>query len=264
MRDGHQPEPAPVQDQRRCLHQRQHRPYVDLGHRAQEHLGDLGAGAGALALGEPAEEAPVAGPARYQQRGHGVGAPQLVELVHHRLHPFGRNPDRVVVAGDEPGRGVYQDKGAGAFRPGPGEQQRGRARVQLGHDRRPLGADLVLDRLQVFGERLPRGQGAEREGVGGPRAAPVEQDQPAEGRQPSEEQADARVLPCDVDVPIAPADQDQVGRTLAEDLVGDPVPSQACVLRLGWHGRSGDRDSCADSRPRLTEPWEEGVARPSG
>src|SRR4029453_16122196 len=103
-----------------------------------------------------------------------------------------------------------------------------------------------------------QGAGGRAGGVGRPRASPVEQDQPAEGRQPSEEQADPRVLPAEVDVAIAPADQDQVGRTLAEDLVGDPVSSQPRVLRLGYHGSSGPAGVGEDFVPHGDRAGDDG------
>ena len=134
------------------------------------------------------------------------------------------------------GRGVHQDQRTGSFRPRRGEQQRGRAGVELGHDRRPLAADLVQHRGQLLGIGLPWGQGVRREGVRGSGAAPVEQDQSAERCQTTQEQGGPRVLPGDVDVAVAAAGQHQVRWAAAEHLVGDPVPVQPGVPGLGLHG----------------------------
>ena len=103
----------------------------------------------------------VVGSAGHHHRGGGLGTPQLVDLGQQRLHDRCGQPDRVVVGGDVPGRGVRKDKGAGAFRSGRGEKQRGRAGIVLAHDGGALRADLVQDRGQFLGVRLPTGAGGQ-------------------------------------------------------------------------------------------------------
>jgi hypothetical protein len=71
---------------------------------------------------------------------------------------------------------------------GPSEEDRHRAGVKLGHDRGLLRADLVHDRDQVLPIGLPGRQGALRQGVGGARTPPIEEDQPGERCQRAQEQ----------------------------------------------------------------------------
>jgi hypothetical protein len=124
---------------------------------AQQRLNGSRAGAGALQLREPAAKPRVVGAAGHHHRRHGLGAPQLVDLGQERLEEFCSDPDWVVVGGHVLGGGVHQDKGAGAVWSGRGEEDRGRTSVELAHDGGPLGANLVQDRRQFLGIRLPGG-----------------------------------------------------------------------------------------------------------
>lgn len=103
-----------------------------------------------------------------------------------------------------------------------------------------------------------------RQRVGGARTSPIEHDQPGERRQRAKEQGEPGLLPGDVDVAEAEEGHDQVGRPVANHLVGDPVSSQPRILRLGQHrspqrGRrvdepQGAMDLPPRGRPRLARP----------
>jgi hypothetical protein len=179
--------------------------------------------------------------------GHGLGAPQPVELGQERLGGLGRDPDRVVVAGHALGRGMHQDQGAGALGSGAGEEDR--RRVQFGQDRGLLAADRIQHRAQLLGIGRPGRQGIEWQRVGGAGAPTVEQDHPGKGRQRAQEQGEPGVFPGGVEVAKARAGHDQVGWALAEDLVGDPVAAQPGIGCLRLHGPSSHPRSCRDSRP---------------
>jgi hypothetical protein len=128
---------------------------------------------------------------------------------------------------------VHQDERAGVLWSGGGEEDRGRGGVDLGQDGGPLRADLVQDHAQLLSMRFPWRQRIRGRRVRGTRAAPVEQDQPRKRRKRPEKQGNPRVLPGDVDGDSA--GHDQVGRPLAEHLVGDPVLTQPGVPRLRQH-----------------------------
>jgi hypothetical protein len=74
------------------------------------------------------------------------------------------------------------------------------AGVELGQQRRAFGADLVKNRGQLFGVRLPRWQRIRRQRIGGARTAPVKGDQPAKRSERAAEQGDLRLLPGDIEV----------------------------------------------------------------
>src|SRR5205085_3605513 len=66
-------------------------------------------------------------------------------------------------------------------------------------------------------------------------AALVERDDPAERGEPLEEPARERILPHHVDVRDPPGDEDEIERTVAEDLIGDVDVAALRVARLGVH-----------------------------
>jgi hypothetical protein len=216
---------APMQDQGWRLDQREDGTHIGLQERPQERLDDPGAGPGALILGEPPAESHVAGPARHVGGGHRLGPPELVNLAQDRLGDLCGHPDRVVVGGHAPGRGMGQDKRAGSCWSGGGKEQRRGTSVHRGQQRRPLGANLVQDHGQLLGIGLPRRQRIGRERIGGARAPPVEEDQPRERRQRPVEQGQPWILPGNVDVAEAGRGHHQIRWPLPHHLVGDPVPS---------------------------------------
>ena len=210
-----------VEDQRWHLDQRQQRAQVALQDSAQRCLSGPRADAGAQHLRKPAAEPLVTGSAGHIHRGHGVGAPQLVDLSHERLDSLAGDPNRVVVAGEVLGGGVHQDERAGAFWSGGSEEDRGRGGVDLGQNGGPFRAHRVQDHSQLFNMGFPWRQRIRGRRVRGTRAAPVEQDQPRKRRKRAEKQGNPRILPSDIDGDSA--GHDQIRWPLAERLVGDPV-----------------------------------------
>ena len=80
MLDGEQLEVPSVQKKRWRLDQRQQRARIALRRGAQQCLGGPWAGAGTQQLRPPTAKALVTGSAGHEHRGHGVGAPQLIDL----------------------------------------------------------------------------------------------------------------------------------------------------------------------------------------
>jgi hypothetical protein len=197
------------------------------------------AGDGPLEPGRPAQEPLVAGPARRTDPRVGLAAPQLLGPGDRRLGGLGGEPDRVVVGGQVPGGGVGQDERAGPLRPGLGEEQRQRPGLGAGGQQRdPPRAGRVHDRDQFLGVHLRRRQRVGWQWIGGAGAAPVEAQQPGERGQPAQEQCHLGVFPDDVDMAEGTHGEHQVGRSLPEDLVGEPVRSHPRVLGLRLRGLS--------------------------
>ena len=105
-------------------------------------------------------------------------------------------------------------------------------------ERGPLQAHGVHHRPDVIHAPL---EGAGPEGAVGQAGAPlVQDDQPAEREEPFEERAGEDVLPVELDVRHEPGDEDQVDRSVPDDLVGDaqPIAGGELGLRVPWHIRS--------------------------
>jgi hypothetical protein len=151
-----------MQDQRRCLDERQQGAGVDLEGGPEIDLETSWAGDGAQDLGVPGKKAPVSGSAGGVDGGQGFGTPELVGLGDERVGDLGGHPDRVVVGCQVPGGRVGQDEGAGPLGSGRGEQQPHRPNVSVSHDHRPLRADRLHDRVQLLSVHLPGRQGIQR------------------------------------------------------------------------------------------------------
>jgi hypothetical protein len=74
----------------------------------------------------------------------------------------------------------------------------------------------------------------------------VEKDQPAHGGQPPEEGRSGRILPSEFDVADQARHEQDVGRSLADDLIGDVHTTAVHVASLGHGG--------------LVTPWTSGRA----
>src|SRR6266851_5223665 len=78
-------------------------------------------------------------------------------------------------------------------------------------------------------------------------SALVEQDEPRERRQPAQKMAVAGILPVDFEIGDEPRHEDEIERTLAHHLVGDPGFPARRISGLGrFHGtasrvRTSDR-----------------------
>jgi hypothetical protein len=240
-----------VQHQGGHLDQGQEGAHVDLEQRPQMGPDPPWAGDGPLEPGRPAPEPLVVGVAGGVRPGVVLGAPQLLGPGDHRPGGLGRDPDRVVVGGQIPGGGVGQDERGRPLRPGPGEEQRHRAGLGAGgQQRRPPHPGRGHDRVQLLGVGLPGRQRVGRQRVRGPGPAPVEAQQPRERGQPAQEQRHLGVVPDQVDMAEAAHGEHQVGRPLAEDLVGEPVRPEPGVPGLRRHDPSATRAPCSDAQPR--------------
>ena len=117
-----------------------------------------------------------------------------------------------------------------ALRVGRGQQHRDEAADLDGEDRRALGTGRVQDRDHVGHLGLEIGYAIGWHGIRQTGPATVEVDQPGEPAQPTQE---ARVLgdfPDELDVVDPVVDEEEVDRTVADDLVGEmdvAVPGEA-------------------------------------
>ena len=130
---------------------------------------------------------------------------------------------------------VEEDEARATLRIGCREQDRDAGRGAAGPDDRALGADRVHDGPDVVHGRLERLDLADP--VGEPRPAAVQHDHPP-GRRESLDVADEQwLLPGGEQIPGDPAEEDDVRRAIADELVGDGHVAASRVRRVRWFHR---------------------------
>jgi hypothetical protein len=132
------------------------------------------------------------------------------------------------------GVGSVEDEGPAPVGVGRGEQHAHRAAVGDAEHGGALAAGGVHDGAHVVHALLERRDAPEP--VGEPGAALVEQDEPAEAREPGQEMRQRRIVPGEVDVRDEPRHEDEIERPLAQHLIGDANLAAPGVARVGGHG----------------------------
>ena len=131
----------------------------------------------------------------------------------------------------EPGR---------ALRIGGGEENAHRPALRDSHQERAPRSSGVHDRHEVVHALFQRGELLHW--IRETSAAPVEEDQPREARQPLEERAEGRLFPRILDVGDPTGNEHQIDVPMAYHLVGDVDVSAFRVSGLRDHGRLRTRD----------------------
>ena len=145
---------------------------------------------------------------------------------------LGPSPGQLVVP-QPGGRGPVEHQRGRALRVGGSEQRRDETAVPGGEDDGARGARRVQNRLEVSHEGFDRRGVGWREPLRATQAAAVGDDQPAEPGQLVEEAGKGRMLPVEVDVGQVPLKVDEVGRPLAQHLVGEGDVAVPCVSSPG-------------------------------
>src|SRR5262249_61228451 len=97
---------------------------------------------------------------------------------------------------------------------------------------RPLRSARIEDGPRIVGQVLPRRKGIARNAIGHPRSTTIEKDEPAQRRHSGEELAVVGYLPGEFDVISQAVENEEVGRVLAQDLIGDIGITYRDVLGL--------------------------------
>ena len=212
-----------MEDHDRDADRRQQRSHVHVEHHPQQRAGRGGRGRQALRAPPCTPRRLVAGHRRGHRREVTAVTPLALEPIQRVVHGV-----TAPVAPDEAlppvvvGEAAPQQQAERALGVGGREQQAHRAGLRRAEERRALGPDRLHHGAHVVHPLLERRQAILGHAVGQAGAALVEQDQPAERRQPAIERRQGRRLPRHLDVGDVAADDDQVDRARR------PPPGRRC------------------------------------
>jgi hypothetical protein len=136
---------------------------------------------------------------------------------------------------------AVENEGGGALGIAGGEEERQRSPLADAEQGRALGARAVEREADAFEQALRDGQlgRAQRDG----RHLVIEADQAREGGEAGEEVGERRLLPGVLEVGVEAREQDQIGRAVAYDLVGDTDLTAREGPNLGGHAGALDHVS---------------------
>jgi hypothetical protein len=218
-----------LDEERRCRHRRQDIPDIDLRFGHEERDGVARAGGAAQPgrvlskpLGVVADVRPYILPLFLGERQRSPTAFNCIDVLIPCLLAPGPRILRVPLAES---RGCARHEGGDAIRVSRGEHCTQCESLFERHEGRPFGSGVIHHRSDVVHHGLEREvRFAGNDVVREPRPSSIEQDQSGEPGEPHGEPRHLGPLPYLLDVEDEPGHEDEVARTLAQDLVGDVDP----------------------------------------
>ncbi len=235
MRDAEPRRGRSVDDQRRDTDRRQDIADVALVDQADDRLGAARRRGAALVAGPGATDALVAGDGRREQVDH--HAPPRIALgdLERWRQCLDRGSDREVGSLEETREAVDEDEARDPFRMRRGERHRQDPAADVGDQRRSVASDRVEHGRDIGHELLEGRKRRRRDRVREARPPLVEHDQPAERRQALAKGGKRRHVPLGIEIAEPLVEQQDVGRSVAHDLVGQVELAEPGVAGLRKH-----------------------------
>ena len=233
VRDVHRHLAGSVEDHDRNTDRRQQRSHIHVEHHPQQRAGCGRCRRQALCPPPCTPRRVVSGQRRSHRREVAAVTPLALEPIERFVHRLA-----APVAPDEAASPVVAREAAPEQQPERTlgirgrEQQAHRATFGRAQERRPVRSDRLHHGSHVVHPLLERRQAVLGHPIRQARATLVEHDQPTERRQPPIERRERRRFPRHLEMRDVAADDDQVGRTIAQNLVGDVSISTLDVTRL--------------------------------
>jgi hypothetical protein len=217
--DVHQRIAQPMDDQRRGLHRRQGGTHVHLDVAAQDlRRHPRGRRLPLVACDQPTRVV-VLGQVLRKDPPRLPGAPLPLHALDPGVDERGRDADRVIVCLDDAREGAPQDQRAHPLRVRRREQDAERPALGEPDHRRRFDAGGVGNGSEIV--HAVGGRARTERAIRQPRAALVEEHQSPHAREALEVVAEEGDLPHELDIGDEPRDEQDVGRSAADDLIRD-------------------------------------------